>query len=255
MATVWAGRRRYEVDLVIFDKDGTLFDFRAMWARILRQQVDALAEAAGGDEDFVRALYADMGTDPAGLNMDPRGPLALATYEEMRVIMMLALYRRGWAWDVAQQRAMEITAVERWPALETLVFPIGDVAGLLGRMRRAGLSIGVATTDVRDMTAKMLALIGIGALVDGMACADDGVALKPAPDSLLALCRQIGVPPARALMVGDAPTDMLAGRAAGVAGCVGVITGVSGRADLEPFADVVLDSIQALGIGAELLEE
>jgi phosphoglycolate phosphatase-like HAD superfamily hydrolase len=52
-------------------------------------------------------------------------------------------------------------------------------------------------------------------------------------------------------MVGDAPTDMLAGRAAGVAGCVGVTTGVSRRADLEPFADVVLESLQALEVAPE----
>jgi phosphoglycolate phosphatase len=37
-------------------------------------------------------------------------------------------------------------------------------------------------------------------------------------------------------------------RAAGAALAIGVLTGVGGRADLEPLADVVIDSVEDLAL-------
>ena len=67
-----------------------------------------------------------------------------------------------------------------------------------------------------------------------MACA-----VKPAPDMVLHLCRAVGVPPTRTAVVGDSPADLRMARAAGAGLAIGVLTGVGGRADLEPLADVV----------------
>jgi phosphoglycolate phosphatase len=243
---VRAGERSFDVDLIIFDKDGTLFDFQAMWTRLCRKQAEALRVAAGQDASFVVEVYTALGVEPDGPGLDPRGPLALATGAEIEAIMAWLLYRRGVPWDEAARLARQVSAREHWPPLTDLVQPVGDVAGLLWRLRSAGVRIGVLTTDVRAMTETMLSLIGAAGLVDALVCADDGLPFKPAPDGILALCEQVGAPPARAMIVGDAPTDLLAGRAAGVAACVGVMSGVGRRHDLEPLADVVLDTIEQI---------
>jgi len=248
MPLILAGDRRFDVDLIIFDKDGTLFDFQAMWVRIFRQQAEALTAAAGGDPAFLADLYADMGVEPAGAGLDPRGPLSLATYDEIKPIMTLALYRHGQPWDQAALLVAEVTDPQRWPPFAELTCPIGDVAGLFRRLTAAGFRIGVLTTDVREMTLPMLDLAGAGHLVDAVLCAGDGVPLKPAPDGILEICRRLKIAPARTMMVGDAPTDLLAGRAAGVAACIGVTTGVSRREQLACYADVVLASIHELDV-------
>jgi len=69
---------------------------------------------------------------------------------------------------------------------------------------------------------------------------------KPAPDAVLALCAELGVPAARAAVIGDAPADLRMGRAAGAGLVIGVLTGVGDRATLEPLADAVLESVAAL---------
>ena len=48
------------------------------------------------------------------------------------------------------------------------------------------------------------------------------------------------------MVVGDTPHDMEMGRAAGVACRVAVLTGAGTRAALEPLADRVLASVEAL---------
>jgi 2-keto-4-pentenoate hydratase len=47
-------------------------------------------------------------------------------------------------------------------------------------------------------------------------------------------------------VVGDAVHDLAMGRAAGVALAIGVLSGTSGRADLERHADLIVDSVNDL---------
>jgi len=45
---------------------------------------------------------------------------------------------------------------------------------------------------------------------------DDVAAPKPDPEGLLAAARALGLPPGEIVYVGDSPTDLLAGKAAGM---------------------------------------
>jgi len=248
MALVRAGDQAYHVELVIFDKDGTLFDFSAMWKQIFMRQAKALAELSESPAELVDDLFVSMGVQNGGDAMDPLGPLALATYDEIRIIMASVLYQSGRPWDEALRLVDSVTDMGNWPPLEELIQPVGNVTGLFKRMTGAGLRIGVVTTDDRAMTETMLEIADIRHFVAAMACADDGLALKPAPDGILAVCRKLGVMPERAMMVGDSPTDMQAAEAAGITARVGVLSGVSRRDDLQPLAAVVLTSIQDLRV-------
>jgi len=93
---------------------------------------------------------------------------------------------------------------------------------------------------------RTLEALGIATEFAALSCADDGRPTKPAPDPVLHLCAELGVPPERTAVVGDAPADLRMARAAGVARAIGVLTGVGDRATIEPLADVVLDSIADL---------
>jgi phosphoglycolate phosphatase len=79
-------------------------------------------------------------------------------------------------------------------------------------------------------------------MFDFIAGSDSGFGAKPAPGMLLAFADHIGIDPGEIAMVGDSEHDLVAGRAAGMA-TVGVLTGVAGRQDLLPHADVVLPDI------------
>jgi phosphoglycolate phosphatase len=130
-----------------------------------------------------------------------------------------------------------------------LARPVTDLPALFGRLRAGGLRLAIATTDDREPTVRTLEVLGVTAAIEAMVCADDGVPVKPAPDMVLHLCEILGVAPGRTAVVGDAPADLRMARAAGAGLVVGVLTGVGGRADLEPLADVVLDSVEALAGG------
>jgi phosphoglycolate phosphatase-like HAD superfamily hydrolase len=63
---------------------------------------------------------------------------------------------------------------------------------------------------------------------------------------VFAACHALGLDPEETVMVGDMPSDLLAGRAAGCCLTVGVLTGLGTREDLSPIADVVVPDLAAL---------
>jgi phosphoglycolate phosphatase len=137
---------------------------------------------------------------------------------------------------------------EAWhtPDPVALARPLSDLPALFDRLRADGRRIAVATTDDRDPTERTLAALGIADRIDATVCADDGIAVKPAPDMVLHLCATLGVAPARTAVIGDTAADLRMGRAAGAGLVVGVMTGVGERADLGPLADVVIGSVGEL---------
>jgi phosphoglycolate phosphatase-like HAD superfamily hydrolase len=128
--------------------------------------------------------------------------------------------------------------------------PVTDLGALFDRLRDGGCRIAVATTDDRDPTERTLAALGVEERIDATVCADDGITVKPAPDMVLYLCATLGVEPARTAVVGDTAADLQMGRAAGAGLIVAVLTGVGGRADLAPLADVVIASVEELEVQA-----
>jgi phosphoglycolate phosphatase len=76
-------------------------------------------------------------------------------------------------------------------------------------------------------------------------CGDDGFAVKPSPDAVIAVCHAFRTEPSRVAVIGDTPADLAMAREAGAGRVVGVLSGVGTAADLAA-ADVLLDSVGSL---------
>jgi phosphoglycolate phosphatase len=229
------------IDLVIFDKDGTLIEFHAMWSGWAITLADDLRLATG--QVVQGALFRMLGYDPATASVLPHGGLAATPMSRLRDRTRGILVATGLTPDQAD-RALE----SAWHAPDPvrLASPLADLGALFARLHRDGRKVAVATTDDRDPTVRTLAALGVAGAIDAVVCADDGVAVKPAPDMVRWLCATTGVRVDRAAVIGDSPADLLMGRAAGADLTIGVLTGVGRRADLEPLADAVIDSVAAL---------
>ena len=188
-------------------------------------------------------LFAMLGYDPATASIRPGGGLAATPMARLRERTHEVLVGLGLG-DDAAERALETA----WHAPDPvgLARPLTDLHALFARLHDGGRRVAVATTDDRGPTERTLAALGVAGEIDAIVCADDGIAVKPAPDMVLHLCSVLGVAPARTAVVGDSPADLRMARAAGAGLAIGVLTGVGGRADLEALADVVLDSVEGL---------
>ncbi len=211
-----------------------------MWSGWAERLVSEIEAATGPS---VRApLFAMLGYDPVARVARPGGGLISTPMARLREMTVAVLLRDGVPATLADSAVLSAWHA---PDPSALAHPLADLHGLLGRLRAAGRHIAIATSDDREPTLQTLVALDLGALVDVVVCADDGVANKPAPDPVLHICRALGLSPARTAVVGDSPADIAMGRAAGAALVVGVRTGIGTDADLVG-ADVTIDSIADL---------
>jgi len=227
--------------LIIFDKDGTLIDFDAMWSGWM-WALGRRLEANSG-LPLATALYEAMGVDPISGRVSADGRLAATPMAILRGLTAEVLRGCG-----LSPEATESALAASWhiPDPVALARPLADLNTLFGVLRGARIKIAIATTDDRTPTEATLVGLGVAGLVDVLLCADDGVPVKPAPHMVWAACRATGVQPAQSVVVGDTVADMQMGRAAGAGLVIGVLSGVGNEAALKPHADWILASVEEL---------
>ena len=242
MVALNAGKVRFEVDAVIFDKDGTLIDLDVSWAAPGRAWIDA---ASGGDAPLWCELAAALGFDGEAGRLVPDGVMAAGTLDELDRHTRMVLVEVGLGDEAVDHRVDRARRVAIESALRVEGIPtLGDVAAGFRRLAAAGVLLGVVTSDDRAVAEALLVAIGVEHLVRRVVGGDDDIAPKPSPDGILAVCGDAGVDPARTLMVGDSTADLLAARNAGLAGFVAVGADSPAAAG----ADAVVASIDDLSI-------
>jgi len=218
------------IKAIVFDKDGTLFDFGATWETWARGFLLGITNHNTKRAAFIgRQIGFDLATctfSPDSIVIaHPAGEIAQALaphVPEMSVRDLLAALN---------------SEAETAPQIETV-----PLVPFLAELRGRGLKLGVATNDAEAPARAHLTAAGVLGQFDFIAGYDSGFGAKPGPGQLLAFADTVSVAPECVVMVGDSTHDLAAGRAAGMQ-TVAVLTGLAGPGDLSPLADVVLPDI------------
>jgi phosphoglycolate phosphatase len=220
------------IDGLLFDKDGTLFDFRQSWGRWAAGFLRRIAENASHAQRLGRAIGYDLQTGVFAKD----SPVIAATAADIAAAL---------APHLVGTSVTELTDEINETAASAPMSEAVPLRPLLSSLRAQGLRLGVATNDTEVPARQHLANHGITDCFDFIAGYDSGYGAKPGPGMCLAFARQLDLDPSRVAMVGDSRHDLEAGRAAGMR-TVAVLTGIAKRDELAPHADVVLDDIGAI---------
>ena len=90
---------------------------------------------------------------------------------------------------------------------------------MLKTLKSKGIKIGVVTSKKSDMAERGAKLMGIFKYFDTFITPEITTKHKPDGEPVLKACENLGVAPSEALMVGDSPYDILAGKNAGAKTC------------------------------------
>ena len=215
---------------ILFDKDGTLFDFSGTWDVWGARLID---ELSGGDATLAQAIARATRFNLEARSFRPDSPVIAGTNREAAELFASAL-------PDTSVDALDALLAQR--ATEAPIVPSVPLRPLLTELRAHNLRLGVMTNDSEIGALAHLQAADVIELFDFVAGFDSGHGAKPSPAPLLAFANHVNVPPDRVAMVGDSIHDLVAGRAAGML-CVGVLTGPATQADLEGYADVILPDI------------
>jgi len=218
------------VQAILFDKDGTLFDFAATWEA---WAASFLLRVSDGDHARASKVGHAIGFDLHARRFAPDSVAIAGTPGEVADALMPHFP------GAEVDRFLDMINEEAETAPQAEAVPL---APLLDGLKTRGLALGVMTNDAEAVAHTHLSQSGVRDRFDFIAGFDSGFGAKPSPDPLLAFCKTVDVPPAQAVMVGDSTHDLIAGRHASMR-TVGVLTGMADADTLAPFADVVLPDI------------
>ncbi len=208
----------FPADAVLFDLDGTLVDSRRDIAASVNHTLKALGKPLLDGPTVERYV----GDGVRQLLARAAGPMGEPTARRALEIF-LPFYLEHCADSAA-------------------LYP--GVAETLERF--SSRSLGLVTNKPEAHTWKTLRALGIEKSFRVVFGGDSLPQRKPAPEPLWEALKRLGVPPEKAVMVGDSPVDVEAGRAAGVA-VVGVTYGFRSAGELTAAgAAVLIDSFKEL---------
>ena len=206
------------IDGVIFDKDGTLFDFRASWGA----WTEALLANLAPDPRRAQALGRVLGYDVATRSFAKSSAVISATTPE--IADLLHAHLPGMMLSDLNDLMNSLSA-------DAPMLPAVDLRPVLTALRSRGLKLGLATNDTEYPAKRHLDRAGVLDLFDFVAGCDSGFGGKPAPGQLLAFVQRFGLTASRVVMVGDSLHDLDAARAAGMH-AVAVLTGIASAEEL-----------------------
>ncbi|NTU70491.1 MAG: HAD family hydrolase [Coriobacteriia bacterium] len=203
-------RRLAEVEVVLFDLDGTLIDTMDLILASMRHATTTVLGEALPDE----VLMHNVGV-----------PLIV----QMR--------------EFAPERAEELLASYRAHNAvvhDELVCGYPGTAEALAQLKEAGYRLAVVTSKSGPVAQRGMAAFDLEGYFDEVVAYEDTTIHKPEPEPLFEAARRLGVDISRCAYVGDSPHDMNAARAAGAVG-VAALWG--------PFAERVLEPGPTLALG------
>lgn len=218
------------IDAILFDKDGTLFDFHATWGDWAKR---FLLDICRSDERRARTVSNAIGFDFDRARHLPDSPLIASTPGEIAACLIPHLP------ELTSNLLIERMNLLTGQAVQIEATPL---LPLLNELRQRQLKLGVVTNDTHAAAQDHLARSGVSECFDQLFGCDSGFRPKPEPDMLLAFAECVGVDPCRIAMVGDSPSDLVAAKSAGMVP-IAVLTGPSEAEKLAPLASAVLGSI------------
>ena len=218
--------RKFEVNAVLFDLDGTLIDSAPIYYQIIDIVFERLGVPPASRETLQEAMDdGDFDWDfvlPA--NMKNRKDKLIA---EARVIID----------DIAP------------PMFRKQIKLIPGAAEVCKKITTQGKLIGLVTSTPGDYISVKLGPLrkaGIEKMLQIIVTADDVVNKKPHAEPLIKGSQKLGIAVDKCVYVGDTRVDIRAGNAAGMK-TVGVLTGFDDyRALKKENPDAILDSITQL---------
>jgi len=236
--------KSYETGLVIFDKDGTLLDFKETWISIIQDLFRAIDAYQPMTKTLQERIEDALGIHVEKGEIDGYGPLAMGTFSESNALLTYCLYLEGQRWDQAQQIVDAIgKEVFSSAKREQNVRAAPGALRLLKTLKSRGIMTAVATNDKRADALIDMDFIGASPYIDLVIGADSVENAKPAPDMVKLICSEFGKSSEESVLVGDTIMDALLGKNSGVMLTIGV-SGIVPSEVLEKHVDVVISSLE-----------
>ena len=218
------------IKAILFDKDGTIFDFHKTWGEWFYNCIDELAL---NDTQLRDKVLLKVNFDIKNKIFKKNSSFIAGTLDETvdQIITFFPDFNKKQLSDWFKDKSYD-----------TKPILIEGAPKLLENLTRSGILLGVVTNDLETTAHHQLKLSKIHHYFSFILGSDSGFGFKPQTGMQNEFMRVTKIDPKHIIMVGDSDADMISGKNSGMH-CIGVLTGPASRNDLEPLSNAVIETI------------
>lgn len=238
-----------DVQLVVFDKDGTLIDVHTYWVNMIKFRAELVTDWLGLGEEEKLGLMESMGVDTGLWEIKPGGPVGL----KKREIVLKAGVEYLKTLGVSDQtllfekafREVDENSSKRF---DEIIKPLDGMYQLFEGLKKHSCLIAIATTDRTERARLAMRHIGVEDSIDFIVGADLVKNSKPATDMADLVTNKLDIPKELSVMVGDAVSDVQMGENAKFRASIGVASGLTTAERLLEITPFVVSGIAELSL-------
>jgi phosphoglycolate phosphatase len=233
------------IKAILFDKDGTIFDYSRVWFSVLKNSVDIVFEKEGiGYKQHIKDLIMElMGLDEHGKTHSEGAIFSHDKWTIFKNAMIFSWKAKMFPHTVARISNDIMKCNDKYigEKLESLDFR--KQQELFKTLKEMGYIIGIITVDRTSSLEIFINDMGIKQYIDFTSTRDDHLPSKPNPKSFLTFCDQFSLDPEEVAFVGDTTTDMKFAKKANSGLKIAVEWGGYTKEELCNVSDVVYETL------------
>lgn len=235
---------------IIFDKDGTLYDYVQVWAPVIKNVIRTVFISLNikDSKEAREHLYQIIGIDNE-YNIYKDG-IVFNHHKVVRAFFKLLGFCikhrvNPFSFYLMMQKTLLRPADMIKEQLENIDFT--PVQNLMDRIAENDIKIGVVTNDTTQSARACFKMMGITDDIEFLRSKESNCKKKPNPEAIKQFCTTFNLKPEEVCVVGDATSDMDFGKNGNCGYIVGLMTGSKDREGLAKHgADIIYDDITCL---------
>ncbi len=220
------------IELVLFDKDGTLVDIHHYWVSMIKLRAKLLVNRyfIGANKKTEFELIDLMGVDIISNKMKPEGPIGVKSREFIVNIVTRFLLKNKINTSNREIESL-FKEVDKTTEsdLQSLLKLLPNVKELLNDLKDCHIKLAIVSTDITHRVVSAMKAVELDEFFDIIIGGDAVEKTKPAPDLALYAMGELNISADNTLVIGDHLVDMQMAQAANILTNVGVLTGISNK--------------------------
>ncbi len=233
---------------VLFDKDGTISNSEEHLKSLAKLRIEVAKNLfkarTSKEKDIIllqKLLAKAYGINSKGIN--PTGTIAIGSKSQnlISTATVFTLIGEGWpkAWELANETFRKVDIIDNQ---NSSIFSkrslLPGILKLLKSLQASGIICGVISNDTHSGIQKFLSSNDLESYFSASWSADNQPT-KPNPIAVKELCKRLRLVPTECALIGDADSDLLMAKQAGIGLSLGYIAGWSNPPQLTEHQQLI----------------
>ncbi len=235
------------IETVLLDKDGTFIDLHYFWGKMTELRAQQVIKAFGMQPTIAPKLCEILGYDVNTQKMLPDGITAL--YSRIKIIEIFKAQLETFGVHTTKEEIEKIfdkASIMLYKEIHKYTKPIDEAIDFIKDLREKGVKIGIVTSDSVVSTELAIRYFRWDNLFDISIGRESSEHTKESGIPTKLALEALNANPKTTIMIGDAPTDFISAKNAGIDKTILVATGQVSFEELSKTSPYVLKSLKDL---------